>query len=196
MSSPTTVVPVYTIGYGSRSIDEFFAALQAYQIAFVIDIRSAPYSRFKPEFSRGPLENYLRSHGIRYIYMGHALGGQPADRDCYVDDKVVYERVEQKAFYQEGLERLRRAFEQQIRVALMCSEGRPEACHRSKLIGASLARLAIPVAHIAEDGQLRTQAEVIRGLTDGQLSLFGDPGFTSRKRYRPRQNEPGGTEDD
>ena len=33
----------------------------------------------------------------------------------------------------------------------MCSEGKPEMCHRSKLIGATLDELGIPVLHIDED---------------------------------------------
>ncbi|MCB0160946.1 MAG: hypothetical protein KDD83_22590, partial [Caldilineaceae bacterium] len=66
---------------------------------------------------------------------------------------------------------------------LMCSEGKPETCHRSKLIGKTLDEEGIPVAHIDETDTLRTQAEIIFRLTDGQLSLFGGHDFTSRKRY-------------
>jgi hypothetical protein len=65
----------------------------------------------------------------------------------------------------------------------MCSEGKPEQCHRSKLIGETLAGLGIPVAHIDEHDQVCSQDEVIQRLTGGQLSLFGDHEFTSRKRY-------------
>jgi uncharacterized protein (DUF488 family) len=175
---------LYTIGYGARSIDEFLAALQAHQVGCLVDVRSAPYSRFKPEFSRQELENRLRQHGIRYVYMGHQLGGQPPDRDCYVDGKVVYELVKEKTFYREGIARLQSALCGGLRVALMCSEGKPEMCHRGKLIGESLTELGIPVLHIDEDGVLRTQAEVVYELTDGQLSLFGEHEFTSRRRYR------------
>jgi hypothetical protein len=39
------------------------------------------------------------------------------------------------------------------------------------------------VAHIDENDVLCSQEEVIRRLTAGQLSLFGDLEFTSRKRY-------------
>jgi uncharacterized protein (DUF488 family) len=183
--------PIYTIGYGSRTMEEFVALLKAYDIAFLIDVRSAPYSRFKPEFSREALASHLRAQGLRYIYLGHELGGQPADRDCYVDDRVVYARVAQKEYYREGIRRLRGAFEKGLHVALMCSEGRPGACHRSKLIGQTLAEQAIPVRHIDENGELRTQEEVLLELADGQLSLFDEAPahLTSRKRYRPRQPE-------
>lgn len=175
---------VYTIGYGSRSLDDLARVLQAHGIGYVLDVRSAPYSRFKPEFSKDALEAGLRGQGIRYLYLGDQLGGRPADRDCYVDDKVVYDRVKEKVFYRAGLARVQAAFERGLRVALICSEGKPEECHRSKLIGASLAELGIPVLHIDEHDALRTQEEVIGDLTAGQLSLFGDYDFTSRKRYQ------------
>ncbi|MGC8780776.1 MAG: DUF488 family protein [Anaerolineae bacterium] len=181
---------IYTIGYGNRDMAAFIAALKAYEIGYLIDVRSAPYSRFRPEFSRQALETTLKEHGIRYLYMGDQLGGQPRDKDCYdADGKVLYERIAEKDFYRAGISRLERAFRQGARVALMCSEGKPEACHRSKLIGVTLDRLGIPVLHIDEADQVQTQAQVIFELTDGQLSLFGEPEFTSRKRHRQEQTD-------
>ena len=175
--------PVYTIGYGARSIEAFLDVLRAHEIVYLVDIRSAPYSRFKPEFSKGALEAELTRQGVRYVYMGDQLGGRPDDPDCYVDGKVDYERVKSKAFYQTGIERLQKALARGARFAIMCSEGKPENCHRSKLIGESLLALNIPVLHIDENDTLVDQEAVILRLTGGQLSLFGDLTFTSRKRY-------------
>jgi uncharacterized protein (DUF488 family) len=177
-------IPIYTIGYGARSVDALIAVLKQNDIAFLIDIRTAPYSRYKPEFSKDALETSLTKAGIRYLYLGDALGGRPADPDCYVDGKVDYARLREKPFYQFGIARIQTAFTQQRRVVLMCSEGRPEECHRSKLIGATLDSLGIPVCHIDEADQLQTQGAVIDRLTSGQLALFGQEEFTSRKRYR------------
>jgi uncharacterized protein (DUF488 family) len=189
-------VPIYTIGYGSRSMEEFLAVLKTYEIGFLIDVRSRPHSRFKPEFSQGELESRLRQHGIRYVYLGDKLGGQPADRDCYAGDKVVYERVRQKAFFQEGISRVQTAFQQQLRIVLMCSEGKPETCHRSKLIGATLDEMGIPVAHIDENDRPCEQLDVIAKLTKGQMALFGDHAFTSRKRYRAGETYEEAEEED
>jgi uncharacterized protein (DUF488 family) len=179
------LIPIYTIGYGNRSLDEFIATLQQYQIAYLVDVRTAPYSRYKPEYAKEALAAALHAQGIRYLFLGDKLGGRPADPACYRDGKVDYEKVKDQPFYQAGLERVQQAFEQQRRVVLMCSEGKPGQCHRSKLIGASLTRLQIPVVHIDEQGAANSQEEVMRDLTGGQLSLFGDPTFTSRKRYTP-----------
>jgi uncharacterized protein (DUF488 family) len=185
------LVPIYTIGYGERTLEAFGAVLAAYDIAYLVDVRSAPYSRYKPEFSKDALAHALQAQGVRYLYMGDALGGRPSDPNCYVDGKVDYELVKLQTYYRQGIERLQAAFEQQQRIALMCSEGKPEQCHRSKLIGASLEVLGIPVVHIDESGAPRPQAEVMHELTGGQLSLFGEPVFTSRKRYRAPDADDG-----
>lgn len=175
--------PIYTIGYGSRSLTEFIAVLHQHAIAYLIDVRSAPYSRYKPEFSKTALAKALEQHGVRYVFMGDVIGGRPDDDACYVDGKVDYEKVKATAPYQGGIQRLHTAFLQKQRVALMCSEGKPEACHRSKLIGTTLAEQNVPLIHIDEKGEFVTQEQVIERLTGGQLSMFGDTAFHSRKKY-------------
>lgn len=176
---------VYTIGYGARSIEDFIRVLQANGITYLIDVRSRPYSRYKPEFSKEALDSQLQSHQIRYVFMGDTLGGQPDDPDCYTDGKVDYEKCRSKPFFREGIGRLRRAWEQKLPVAIMCSEGKPENCHRSKLIAPALVEQAIPVSHIDEKDQRISQEDVMLRLTKGQPSLFGDDfhKLTSRKRY-------------
>jgi hypothetical protein len=85
-------IPIYTIGYGNRSLDSFIATLQQYQIAYLVDVRTAPYSRFKPEYSKEALAAALQAKGIRYLFLGDKLGGRPPDPTCYTDGKVDYER--------------------------------------------------------------------------------------------------------
>jgi uncharacterized protein (DUF488 family) len=184
--------PLFTIGYGARTLEEFIATLKANDIEYLIDVRTAPYSKFKPDFSKDFLQHHLERAGLRYLFMGDALGGQPEDPACHTNGKVDYDKVRAQAFFRAGLERLRKAFAQPRRVVLMCSEGRPEQCHRSKLIGEALAAAGVPVCHIDEDGQLLTHRQVIDRLTQGQMDLFGPVPFTSRKRYGPRPDEGAG----
>ena len=184
--------PLYTIGYGARDISTFIAALRRYGIAYLLDVRSRPYSRYKPDFSRERLEEHMRQAGIRYVYLGDALGGLPADRSCYnAEGKVDYAKVNEREFYQAGIERLARAQAQGLAVAVMCSEGKPEMCHRSKLIGKTLAARGLPVAHIDENDALIGQEDVLLRLTAGQPSLFGDDLLpaSSRKRYVVRADD-------
>ena len=111
------------------------------------------------------------------------MGGMPKQACCLTDGKVDYDKVRVQPFFHAGLERVKQAFQQRRRIALMCSEGRPEECHRSKLIGQALIDAGVPVCHIDEDGALVPQREVIDRLTKGQMDLFGGPSLTSRKRY-------------
>jgi uncharacterized protein (DUF488 family) len=178
---------LFTIGYGARSIEELIGALQAHRIDYLIDVRTAPYSKFKPEFAKEVLQRQIEAAGIRYLFMGDSLGGQPHDPACHTDGKVDYEKVRVQPFFQAGIQRLLKAAQQKRRAALMCSEGRPEQCHRSKLIGEALLAAGIPVCHIDENGALLTQTQVIDRLTKGQMDLFGQPAFKSRKRYGPRE---------
>ena len=184
MQKSPAVIPIYTIGYGSRSIEELIEVLRQHEIAYLIDVRSAPYSRYKPEFSKAPLANQLEQQGIRYVFMGDTLGGRPDDETCYVNDKVDYEKVKATEPYQRGIQRLHAAFSQQQSVVLMCSEGKPEECHRCKLISATLTTQEIPVIHIDENDEQVTQEQVVERLTGGQLSMFGEDTFHSRKKYR------------
>jgi len=136
MDSPP---PVLTIGYGSRTLDEFVDLLHAVGATDLADVRSAPYSRYKPEFSREPLGAHLAEAGIRYIFMGDALGGRPDDPGCYdASGHVDYERCRLRPEFARALEALEAGRESGLRIVLMCSEQRPEECHRSKLVAEEL----------------------------------------------------------
>jgi len=176
---------IYTIGYGAREMDDFLAVLKRFGIAYLVDVRSRPYSRYKPDFSKKALEAHVKAHGIRYVFMGKSLGGQPGDPTCYTDGKVDYGKVREKGFYLQGIGRLQEAYRQQLPIALMCSEGKPEQCHRSMLIGRTLVEQGVEVIHIDENERPITQEDVLRRRTKGQPSLFGEGfhTFTSRKRY-------------
>ena len=179
-------IPIYTIGYGNRNIDEFLQLLKKYQIQYLIDIRSSPYSKYNADFSKQRLKAHLSGFNVRYVYMGDALGGRPNVPSCYMDGRIDYQKLREKVFYKQGITRLRKAWEQKINVVVMCSEAKPEECHRSKLIGETLIECGIDVAHIDENGEIKTQEEAIRELTNGQLSFFGPlPAIAkSRKKYQ------------
>lgn len=186
-------ITIYTIGYGNRSIEEFIDLLHKYHIQYLADIRSRPYSKFKPDFSQAALEKRLKQHHIKYLFLGDTLGGRPDDSSCYVDGKVDYEKVRQTHTFQEGIKRIHEAWDKQLPVALMCSELKPEECHRSKLVGSTLAEQHITVTHIDEEGKSKTQEEVLQLITGNQLSLFPDIPHKKMSSSRKKYTAPGGT---
>jgi len=185
-TSVSRPIPIFTIGYGNRKFDEFVELLKKYQISYLIDIRSSPYSKYNSEFTKNTLDINLTKHSIRYVYMGDTLGGRPNLPSCYTDGRVDYQKVREKGFYKRGISRIQTAWKQKLCVALFCSEIKPEECHRSKLVGESLVENGIEVVHIDEKGDLKVHSRVMSELTSGQLSFLGtSPSLTkSRKKYR------------
>jgi uncharacterized protein (DUF488 family) len=183
----TTLAPLLTFGYGSRSVSDVLDLLTCHGVTFVVDVRSMPWSRFRPEFSQDNLVVTLRNRGLRYVFMGIELGGRPDDPRCYdTDGHVDYRACAQRPAFRAGIARLRTAWESGHPVAIMCSESRPEECHRTKLVSRALTATGVDVRHIDERGQLRSHDEVLDRLLGSQIALLGDDErlVKSRGRYR------------
>ena len=164
--------PVYTIGHGNRKIDDFIGLLKMYDIKYLVDVRSRPYSAYNPQFIRENLKASLQENNIIYVYMGDALGGRPANQDCYTNGRVDYHKVKEQSFYKQGIERLKTAYIKDISLAIMCSESNPCNCHRSKLISPTLATEGVTVLHIDEKGDLKTNESVMKEANPPVTSLF------------------------
>ncbi|HEX9826935.1 MAG TPA: DUF488 domain-containing protein [Flavobacteriaceae bacterium] len=177
---------IYSIGHGNKKFEDFLNELNSFNVKYLIDVRTSPYSKYNPQYNLELLKNQLEAANITYLYMGDKLGGLPSDRSCYVDGKVNYDLIKDKEFFKQGLERLIKAYEKDINVAVMCSETKPEECHRSKLIGQELLKNNISILHIIEIAKSKDQLTVMNELTKGKgtIDLFGnETSFTSRKTY-------------
>lgn len=178
---------IYSIGHGNKKIEDFINELKSFNIHFLLDIRSKPYSKWNPQFNQAPLKIELEKNEITYVFVGDVLGGLPDDKSCYnYDGKVVYDLIKEKDFFKEGLKRLTTANEKKINLAIMCSESKPEECHRSKLIGQELLKKDVALKHIISNKKIKSQQDVMNELTKGTgiVDLFGQEiDFTSRKSY-------------
>ena len=135
----TPKIPIKTIGYGKRSLEEFLEVLKQHGVEYLIDVRSVPFSRYKPQFSKPALSKFLDEHDIRYVFMGDTLGGRPEDPSLWnAEGNVDYSKVRKNGVFRSGIDRLCKAIQQRKSVVVMCSEGKPEECHRSRLIGEAL----------------------------------------------------------
>lgn len=176
---------IYTIGHGNKDLSTFITELNLLGIDYLFDVRSFPISRFNPQFNKPVLDYELpKQAGITYVFLGKNLGGLPKDRSCFTENKVDYKKIREKKFFQDGVNLLVEANSQRMKVALMCSETKPEECHRSKLIGQELLLHNISLNHITPEG-IKSQETVITELTKGlgTRDLFGKNYFTSRKDY-------------
>jgi uncharacterized protein (DUF488 family) len=149
---------VFSAGHSNHEWDRFLALLHGAAITAIADVRSSPYSKRWPQFSKRPLEDALQANGIRYVYLGDCLGGRPASRDLYdADGRADYEKVRATPAFQRGLERLLHGAERYC-VAMLCSEDDPLDCHRGLMITPALVELGVSPRHLRKDGSLETTA--------------------------------------
>lgn len=146
----------YTIGHGSHRWSDFEDALRAHGVTLLVDVRSRPRSRFG-RFNRGHLEWWLPAQGLRYLWLGEALGGRPADPALRTPDGGAdYGRIRGEDAYWEAIQRLLELIrERPGGVCLMCAEEDPDRCHRHHLIEPDLVRLGVEVLHIRRRGRAR-----------------------------------------
>lgn len=158
---------IYTVGYGGRAIGDFLDLLRRYSIECLVDTRSLPYSRFRPDYRQKALIAHLENAGIAYWYAGDVLGGKRVDPAGMVDGKIDLERLAEVPAFREANDavaaRVAETAPRGTFLALMCAEQKPEACHRAWMLAPQMEARGIEVMHIDERGVLKTQSEV-RGL--------------------------------
>jgi uncharacterized protein (DUF488 family) len=180
---------LYTIGHSNSAAEELIDLLRRWSIALVVDVRSAPYSRYTPQFNRETLTQTLRGAGIEYAFAGEYLGGRPKDPACYFkgelpDGKanyltlVNYAAVAEQPWYRKGVTRLLELARERP-AAIMCSEEDPAHCHRHHLIAQTLLGEGVQVWHIRGSGDLQEAATLAAegSRTEPrhqQLSLFDE----------------------
>jgi uncharacterized protein (DUF488 family) len=162
---------VFTVGHSSHSLERFLELLRQHGIQIVVDVRSRPYSRHVPHFTKAPLERALAQHGLRYVFLGRVLGGRPEGAEHYdAEGRLDVERRQAQLDFQMGITVVL-DLEREGRVALMCGEEDPTECHRRHLVGHFLFDQGVEVIHIRGDGRLQNEQELRRGAAN-QLSLF------------------------
>ena len=175
-------ITLYTIGHSNRSLTDFLELLERHGIESLVDVRSAPYSRYVTHFNRADLEYSVESHKIRYTYLGAELGGRPPGDEFYDEhDHVLYYRVAQAPFFRGGIEKL---IEEGAvyRTAFMCSEEDPTNCHRRLLIARVLMDEGVRVIHIRGDDS----EQVEQGMTVTAPSLWAaiDPDASEESEWK------------
>jgi len=169
---------IYTVGHSSHPAEHFLDLLRQHGIQALVDTRSAPYSRYTPQFDRESLKELVATAEVKYLWLGDVVGGRPKNESCYdAEGRVLYSRVALQADFREAIERLKRGADE-FRVALLCSEEDPAHCHRRLLVSRVLLGEGVEIAHIRGDGSLDTDEDVAKKsgklLIENQPALFGE----------------------
>lgn len=170
--------PLYTIGYSTRPIEGFLDALQAHSITVVCDVRSSPFSKRNPAFSRDELRMHLRRLGIKYVFLGDELGARPPESDCYVNGQARYELLAKRPAFQAGIQRLLTGLKT-YRPVIMCAEREPIECHRTILVCRHLVPRSVEIRHIVEADRFERHVDLerrlVRLLKLEPLPMFASP---------------------
>jgi uncharacterized protein (DUF488 family) len=154
---------LFTIGHSNGSVEQLLDLLSRHEVEVLVDVRTAPYSRYCPQFNKAELQRAVETAGLRYCFAGQELGGKPEDEALQKEDGAPdYDKIAASDAYRDGLSWLE-ALLAEARVAIMCSEADPARCHREKLIARSLRARGVEVTHILPDG---------RAVSSGQATLF------------------------
>ena len=169
---------IWTVGHSTRTLDEFVATLQAYDIELLVDVRRYPGSRRLPQFGSEELRAGLERSGIGYLWL-ESLGGR---RAVHKDSRNLgwthsafrgYADHEATEEFAEGLFELLNV-SAGLRTVIMCAEVLWWRCHR-RIISDVLVSLGYQVIHIrdekvSEPHRLSAPGRII----DGELSYEPD----------------------
>jgi uncharacterized protein (DUF488 family) len=154
---------VLTIGHSNHPIERFVALLAQHAVTVIVDVRSVPYSRRNPAYNREALERSLVQAGVSYQFLGKELGAKSPDAAHYEDGRVQYRRLAATELFKRGLARLIEEA-QAHRLAIMCAEKDPLACHRTLLVARELEAKEASVVHVHADGHLEPHRELMQRL--------------------------------
>lgn len=162
---------IWTIGHSTRSLEEFLALLDSFNIKVLADIRTFPGSRRYPHFNKSSLAQELKKHGIQYYHFLE-LGGRRKPKSDSAN--TAWRNTSFKGYadymetddFRQGIERLEK-YGLENATAYMCSEAVWWRCHRS-LVSDYLKTKGWQVMHIMDVGKATEHpftkpAKVIQG---------------------------------
>jgi uncharacterized protein (DUF488 family) len=168
---------IYTVGHSSHTVERFVALLGSSGIEVLVDTRSAPYSRYSPQFDREALRDAVGAAGCAISTSATWWVGDRRTRRTMPIAGARYAAMGRSAEFLAGIARLERGADE-FRVALLCSEEDPAHCHRRLLVGRVLMERGAELLHLRSDGQVQTEAAVAaasgKALVEAQPALFAE----------------------
>jgi uncharacterized protein (DUF488 family) len=135
---------IYSIGHSNVPFERMLEKLKAYDIEVLVDVRTSPRSRW-PQYTVDNLREALEKAGIHYKFRGKNLGGKGGNVD-------FHETIDELTDWVRGGEK----------IAVMCSEGNPDQCHRKSMLAPEFKERGIDMFHILYE----------KKNSNGQVPLF------------------------
>jgi len=167
---------VYTVGHGTRALDEFVQMLVEAEVRTLIDVRRFPGSRRNPQFNSEPLAGTLAAARIAYRHradLGGRLSRQPGEER--------FACIHVAAFRSYAARMTTAGWQQALADALsgptpclLCAETLWTRCHR-RLIAELLHARGYEVLHLLQPGRAEPHRPwEIADARDGRLYLCGE----------------------
>lgn len=199
--SITEAGQLYTIGHSTLPEGRFIELLKHFRIAYLLDVRSTPFSRYVPQYNKDRIENTLYGSGIQYAHMGKFFGARQENKAFYnAEGYLDFERFRESAQFKAGLNNVKKGLTK-YNIALMCTEKNPIDCHRAIMVTRGFALDGIQAKHILHDLTSITQEEINHQLLNryfpnrDQISMFREEEKTQEDllvlAYRKRNKEIG-----
>ena len=168
---------IWTIGHGTRPIDDFLAILRDAKVLTLVDIRTFPGSRRHPQFGQAALGTSLIDGGLAYMHLP-GLGGRRAPRPDSPHSALRVDAFRGYADHMSSPE-FQREIGQLMAVATatstayMCAETLWWRCHR-RMLSDALAVAGWEVTHLLdkEKSELHRLWDVAR-ITSGGIVYDG-----------------------
>ncbi|HJU36926.1 MAG TPA: DUF488 domain-containing protein [Gaiellaceae bacterium] len=169
---------VFTVGHGTRPIEELLEALGDAQVRTLIDVRRFPRSRRHPQFDQASLAAALEGAGIAYrhaVELGGRRSGEAGEERFGCIQVAAFRSYAARMGTPEWQEALTAALAEPG-PCFMCAETLWWRCHR-RLIAELLHGRGHEVVHLLRPGHSERHRvwEPISETRDGVLHLCGEP---------------------
>ena len=166
---------VWTIGHGTRPVDEFVSVLREAGVRTLVDVRRFPGSRHNPQFNQAALSAVLEEREIAYrhaVELGGRLAGEPGE-DVFGCLRVAAFRSYAARMGTERWQAALAAALAEPAPCFMCSETLWWRCHR-RLIAELLHARGDRVVHLLGPGKRQEHKPLLEAETRaGRLYLCG-----------------------
>ena len=168
---------VFTVGHGTRPIDELLDVLDEADVKTLVDVRRFPSSRRHPQFNQPQLSAALEGAGLGYrhaVELGGRRSSEPGEERFSCIRVAAFRSYAARIASAEWQDALAAALEEP-EPCFMCAETLWWRCHR-RLIAELLSARGHEVVHLLKPGHNEAHRpwEPISETRDGVLFLCGE----------------------
>jgi uncharacterized protein (DUF488 family) len=168
-------VRVYTVGHGTRPIEELLEVLEEADVRSVVDVRRYPSSRRHPQFNQAALAASLVGAGISYrhaVELGGRRSGEPGE-ERFACIRVAAFRSYAARMAAPALQDALTAALAEPEPCFLCAETLWTKCHR-RLIAELLHARGYEVVHLLRPGRSEPHRQWdVAEVRGGELYLCG-----------------------